>query len=358
MTCFIRHFGLILSILTSVRPASLHPLFGDNTVLQHNAEVTVWGWLDSPGEKVTVELRDAAGNQVLSSGEATTSNDAACGRERWEAKIKTNVTDEELQLAVVSDVKTVISKAVRLGHVIVCDGQSNMWYHVDKQRDQAVPNPNIRSFIFGQYPMADGCGLNNNATWISGDNPAKHAAVCYFAASRMSSPETGLAVGAVVPAAPGEGIDCFVSGKCFTNNLQQLKGLVTMGVSFYQGEANAFGGAGYADQLRALITTVYWNLFHSPRASMTSVPVVIVKLTPKAPTTSDVGALAIKQEDWTSVIDQQQQIADELAGDNVKVVKTEILYEEFSDADVADIHLPVGKKLIGREITAKIYECY
>jgi sialate O-acetylesterase len=101
--------------LPSVRPF-LHPLFTEHAVLQREAKVPVWGWVE-PGAKVTVSF--AGQNKIATAGQDG----------KWMAYLDPMPVNTNAQTMTVSssigNLKSEI-KNLLLGDVWICSGQSNM----------------------------------------------------------------------------------------------------------------------------------------------------------------------------------------------------------------------------------------
>ena len=90
----------------------LHPLFGDDMVLQRNVKFPVWGWT-TPGASVTVQLR----------GQKATATADADGK--WLARLGPFEAGGPYTLTI-SGPQSVTLNNVLVGDVWLCSGQSNM----------------------------------------------------------------------------------------------------------------------------------------------------------------------------------------------------------------------------------------
>ena len=116
----------------------LHALFSDNSVLQRDREVPVWGWA-KPGQTVTVKLD----NQTRKA--------RADQNGRWMARIGPFPAGGPHTLTASHDGETVTRRNLMFGDVWLCSGQSNMEMGVanvnNAQQEIANANyPNIRLF--------------------------------------------------------------------------------------------------------------------------------------------------------------------------------------------------------------------
>ena len=103
-------FVLILSLSFPLLPmVKLASLFKDNSVLQRNKEINIWGKADS-GEKITVSL----GSQTK-----TTFADAG---NNWQVKLAPMIAGGPYQLRI----NEITIKNILIGEVWLCSGQSNM----------------------------------------------------------------------------------------------------------------------------------------------------------------------------------------------------------------------------------------
>ena len=128
----------VLAIQSLQAEVKLHRLFSDNTVLQRDSKVPVWGNSDK-SDSVTVTF----GDQTISA----TPTDG-----KWMAELtpmEASATPRDL--VVKQGDQTVTCKNVLVGDVWLCGGQSNMEWSVAKStgKDEAISaatNPNIRLF--------------------------------------------------------------------------------------------------------------------------------------------------------------------------------------------------------------------
>src|ERR671912_527875 len=97
---------------TAVYKPFLHPLFGNDMVLQRGVTVPVWGWT-TPGASVTIELR----------GQKATATAGADGK--WVARFGPFDAGGPYTLTV-SGPKSATLTNVLVGDVWLCSGQSNM----------------------------------------------------------------------------------------------------------------------------------------------------------------------------------------------------------------------------------------
>lgn len=100
----------------------LPSIFGDNMVLQRDAELNVWGW-DEPGQAVTVSI----GGQSIQ-GQAGTDG-------RWEVALKPLSKEQNPLEMTVEGSSTKTLTNVLAGEVWVCSGQSNMQWSVASSDD-------------------------------------------------------------------------------------------------------------------------------------------------------------------------------------------------------------------------------
>jgi sialate O-acetylesterase len=94
-----------------------HPLFSDNTVLQRELKVPVWGTAD-PGEKITVKVQD---QEV--SGESDKDG-------KWMVRLNPMKAGGPVEITIAGKDSMVVLKNVLIGDVWVCSGQSNMWWPI------------------------------------------------------------------------------------------------------------------------------------------------------------------------------------------------------------------------------------
>lgn len=112
-------------------------LFGDNMILQQQAQNAVWGWAD-PGESVTVSASWGA----TSSGKADDDG-------RWKLFLETPAHGTGHSLTVAGK-NTIHIRNVAIGEVWLCAGQSNMGWSTgnsfEAENESEVDLPGFRIF--------------------------------------------------------------------------------------------------------------------------------------------------------------------------------------------------------------------
>jgi autotransporter-associated beta strand protein len=120
--CLLIGFGIVMK--TGAANLSVHSLFTNHMVLQHDAADPVWGWA-APGTTVTVMIYDQNSHPV-ETNTATAGSDG-----KWEAMVGPFglVTNNAAYSMTISDESTTITLTdILIGDVWLCSGQSNMDY--------------------------------------------------------------------------------------------------------------------------------------------------------------------------------------------------------------------------------------
>ncbi len=159
----------------------LHPLFGDNAVLQSGAKLPVWGWADA-GAKVRLELFDAAGKAVAS-------RDAVAGKDgRWQVELGPLEPGGPYALGVAAGKASAKAGNILAGEVWLCSGQSNMYWPLlnigptGKDEVEKASWPQVRMFnIASQLSIKPELSYRN-ASWLvcTPANAKIFSAVGYF----------------------------------------------------------------------------------------------------------------------------------------------------------------------------------
>lgn len=119
MTRYLIHAAAACALLANCTQAGaelrLPSVIGDNMVLQHDADVLLWGWSDG----------DVTVTPAWSGNPVTAKSDPATGR--WEVRVHTGQAGFEPQsLTVAADGETKTLGNILFGEVWLCSGQSNM----------------------------------------------------------------------------------------------------------------------------------------------------------------------------------------------------------------------------------------
>jgi sialate O-acetylesterase len=121
----------------------VHPIFGDNMVLQRGKTNLIWGW-SKPGSIIRVQL------------ETNTVTATAAADGRWQARIKPPAHSNSLWLRITGP-QSVTFTNILLGDVWLCGGQSNMELPISRTRNaeeviKAANHPEIRFFMVKSQP--------------------------------------------------------------------------------------------------------------------------------------------------------------------------------------------------------------
>ncbi|MBA4387323.1 MAG: 9-O-acetylesterase [Verrucomicrobia bacterium] len=150
-------------------------IFGDNMVLQRDAQVQVWGWAH-PDAEITVKI---AGQECRTK---------ANGRGKWSLKLDAVKAGGPHEMVVSAGNESVTFKNVLIGEVWVCSGQSNMQFTLgsaanSKEAIADAQYPQIRhitvSTVNSRIPLDD---LVLSAPWTVCDpkTAGSFTAVGYF----------------------------------------------------------------------------------------------------------------------------------------------------------------------------------
>lgn len=214
---------------------SLPSVFGNNMVLQRNAQVAIYGSANI-GENVTVTFANQT-KSTVSDG-------------KWKVLLDPLVAGGPYTLTV-KGANTVTYVGVLVGDVWFGSGQSNMANRIsDEGYSGEVGGDN--------YPNVR---INHNGQgWLSmqGGNISNVSACAYFFA-RASHLASNVPIGIIVGAYPASEISTFMEGGNNYNNLVvPAIGYTISGCIWNQGEQDASKGPGneanYSNQLRSLIT--------------------------------------------------------------------------------------------------------
>lgn len=261
---------------------TLPNVFSDNTVLQRNTEVTIWGWAN-PQEEVVIspswnhtEYKVKANNQA-----------------KWQIKIPTPREGGPYTISI-KGYNEIVLKNILIGEVWICSGQSNMEMSASwgiDNGDEVVKNatnPNIRFF---SIPKLTATSPQDNliGEWVecTPETMKNFSAVGYFFAKRLQEDLKNVPVGLIssnwggTPAeiwTPAEVIqnDAVLlksaqtrkeetygpnqPGRAFNAMIYPLIGFKIAGVIWYQGESNV-GSLVYDKTFLALISSwrKSWN---------------------------------------------------------------------------------------------------
>ena len=191
---------------------SLPYFFGDNMVLQRNAEVPIWGKA-SKGEKITVLFK----NQKKQTTADIDGN--------WMVKIAPEKEGGPFSLTV-SGQNTLVFKNILIGDVWLCSGQSNMeWAMRDSDGyDEELKSqnfPQVRQIKF-QHDVNTMPQENiKEAHWIPADqrNLGDFSGVAYFFAKKMFA-ETGVPQGILNVNWGGTNIETWIPREAFEKSPQ------------------------------------------------------------------------------------------------------------------------------------------
>ena len=150
------------------RPFTLHPILGDNAVLQRApARAAIYGWAQEAGATITVHFRGKSYEGTVAA------NDTSLGALMWRVELPpTPASTVPENITVTGLGATATLGSVLFGDVWMCGGQSNMevpldetfeWFHPDVSNDTEYP---IRVMVF---PHVN--GLNDSTIHVFDDSP-------------------------------------------------------------------------------------------------------------------------------------------------------------------------------------------
>ncbi|WP_026914920.1 sialate O-acetylesterase [Christiangramia portivictoriae] len=253
---------------------SLPAIFGDNMVLQRNAEVNIWGWA-KPGEEIQISVSWSQENFKVKPD----------SNGNWQALIPTN-EERGSQTISIKGYTEVILKNVLLGEVWLISGQSNMEWTAGagiEGGEEAIKNSenrNIRFFTVNhrttEFPQND---LRGEWSESSPETMINFSAVAYFFAQKLSK-ELDVPVGLVnatwggTPAEPWMPSSTIKNDRTLTKAaellpktewgpskpgliynamIHPLKNFKFSGILWYQGESNTPNADYYEEIFSALI---------------------------------------------------------------------------------------------------------
>jgi sialate O-acetylesterase len=255
---------------------TLPNIFGDNMVLQRNAEVKIWGWA-SPKEEI--KLTASWNNQEY---KVVANNQA-----QWELKIKTPEAGGPFTISI-KGYNEVVLKNILIGEVWVCAGQSNMEmsasWGIDNGEEEMknATNPNIRFFT---VPKLTATTPQNNllGNWVEStpETMKNFSAIGYFFAKRLREDLKNVPIGLISSNWGGTPAEIWISeevvqndpvllenakklneqeygprqpGRAYNAMIYPITGFKIAGTLWYQGESNV-GSLVYDKTLAALITS-------------------------------------------------------------------------------------------------------
>ena len=269
-------FVFILISGTMMANVSLPNIFGDNMVLQRNAEVKIWGWANPKEE---IKLVSSWNNQEY---KITANNQA-----QWELKIKTPEAGGPYTISI-KGYNELVLKNILIGEVWVCSGQSNMEmsasWGIDNGEEEAknATNPNIRFFTVPKLTATTPQNnLLGNWTESTPETMKNFSAVGYFFAKRLREDLKNVPIGLISSNWGGTPAEIWMPeeviqndaillenakklneqeygprqpGRAYNAMIYPFVGFKIAGTLWYQGESNV-GSAVYDKTLSALITS-------------------------------------------------------------------------------------------------------
>jgi len=173
-------FVILALVRSAAGEVKVCPIFGDNMVIQQDANIPVWGWADND-EKITISV---------SWSKAAVSTIA--GKDgRWTVKLRSPKAGGPYELKIQGS-NELVFKNVMAGEVWVCGGQSNMSFELSRCSNAAseiakAANPKIRLFkvispvsVLGQVSDMRQTSCEGQWQECTPETAAKFSGVSYF----------------------------------------------------------------------------------------------------------------------------------------------------------------------------------
>ncbi len=203
-------------------PFRVAQIFGDNMVLQRDAEIPIWGWAN-PGDEISVEL------------DGHSSGTMADGSGKWMARFHPMQVGEPFSITISGPQSKVVLENVVVGEVWICSGQSNMEWAVsgaaNANEEIAAANfPSIRQVKINHQIDTQPTSDAPNSGWkvCSSENTGDFTAVGYYF-GRMLHDELKVPIGLVNSSWGGTIVEAWTSGDSlishpdFRKNIQALR---------------------------------------------------------------------------------------------------------------------------------------
>ncbi|MWB95973.1 sialate O-acetylesterase [Flavobacterium sp. GA093] len=329
---------------TMMANVTLPNIFGDNMVLQRNAEVKIWGWANPKEE---IKLIASWNNQEY---KVTANNQA-----QWELHIKTPEAGGPYMISI-KGYNEVALKNILIGEVWVCSGQSNMemsasWGIENGEEEMKnAKSPNIRFFLVPKLTATTPQNnLLGNWTESTPETMKNFSAVGYFFAKRLREDLKNVPIGLISSNWGGTPAEIWMPeevvqndpevlaaakklneqeygprqpGRAYNAMIYPFVGFKIAGTLWYQGESNV-GSLVYDKTLSALITS--WR-----KAWQDDFPFYYVQIAPYKTGTNNFSNVIVRNS--------QRKVLKEVNNTGMVVI---------SDvSDTIDIH-PKDKKSVG-----------
>ncbi|WKL50264.1 sialate O-acetylesterase [Flavobacterium pectinovorum] len=270
-------FAFLLMISsTMMANVTLPNIFGDNMVLQRNAEVKIWGWANPKEEIKLVSSWNNQEYKVVANNQA-----------KWELHIKTPEAGGPFTISI-KGYNEVVLKNILIGEVWLCTGQSNMemsasWGIDDGEEEMKnATNPNIRFFT---VPKLTATAPQNNllGNWVEStpETMKNFSAIGYFFAKRLREDLKNVPIGLISSNWGGTPAEIWMPeevvqndplllenakklneqeygprqpGRAYNAMIYPITGFKIAGTLWYQGESNV-GSLVYDKTLSTLITS-------------------------------------------------------------------------------------------------------
>ncbi|WP_037318596.1 sialate O-acetylesterase [Salegentibacter sp. Hel_I_6] len=253
---------------------SLPAIFGDNMVLQREANVKIWGWA-KPGEEI--EISSTWSDEIF-----TTKADKNA---IWSLEIKTN-SKEGPQELIIQGYNEVSLKNLLLGELWLISGQSNMEWSASAgitNAETAIENStnkNIRFFSV-DHRTADSPQIDLEGSWVdsSPETMKYFSAIGYFFAKKLQE-DLDVPIGIINSSWGGTPAEVWMPGELFHENknlkkaaamlddnewgpnkpallynamIHPLTSMKIKGILWYQGESNTANADYYEKIFSSLV---------------------------------------------------------------------------------------------------------
>lgn len=338
-------FAFILMILNAMMTkVSLPAIFGDNMVLQRNAEVSIWGWSNPEEEIKLIASWNNEEYQVVVNNKG-----------QWKFNIKTSEAGGPYSISI-KGYNEVVLRNILIGEVWICSGQSNMEmapsWGIDNE-DEEIENATNLNIRFFTVPKLTATTPQNNLSgnWVEStpETMKDFSAIGYFFAKRLQEELKNVPIGLIssnMGGTPAEiwmpeevvGNDVILAesakkfnqheyeprqpGRAYNAMIYPIVGFKIAGIIWYQGESNV-GSTIYDKTFSALIGS--WR-----KVWKEDFPFYFVQIAPNKTGSNNFSNVIVR--------DAQRRVLKEVSNTGMVVI---------SDvSDVKEIH-PTDKKTVG-----------
>lgn len=322
----------------------LHPLFGNNMVLQRDVENIIWGYVN-PGENVSVEI-----GGIVFDCKADSSG-------KWAARIEPFSAGGPYVMKVTGVSQEVMVNDIYFGEVWLISGQSNaaMQLPFVENGDEETQNSDIPDIRFFTTPYNNSStpqsGFGYGASWYK-SNPqtvGNLSAIAYFFARELNI-ELDIPIGIISSSVGGSQIESWISNDALSAFIDTVNdsdyradspsiyynGMIApiapckiKGVLWYQGESDTQFDYLYGGLLSTLISD--WR----SSFGVGDLPFIVIQL----PNFLELQTNPVQNEPWAVI--REGQLSTVYTEENVGLVTS------IDIGDAADIH-PKNKQDLGK----------